>query len=69
MLLTKSSNRIIDAPPCLRKFLEARAKHVASSAELELLARAAADEAARLNNRNEALPGAKLALVFDRDRD
>lgn len=63
-------NRIIDPPPALRKFLQARSEHVASAQELELLMRAAAEEAARLNNRPEAQPGAgaKLSLVVDRDR-
>jgi hypothetical protein len=66
-----SFNRIVDAPPALRKFLNARAKHVTSARELEALLQAAADEAARANNRQEAQSrtGAKLALVVDRGRD
>ena len=43
--------RIVDAPPNLRKFLEARERHSASLDELKLLGQLAAEEAAaRTNN-------------------
>jgi hypothetical protein len=65
-------HRIIDAPPALAKFLEARSKHAASFEELKVLAQHASDEAAAARtNRPEARPrgAAKLSLVVNRDRE
>ena len=57
-------NRIIDAPPALRRFIEARSKHAASIEELKLLAREAAEEAARAKG-IKSVQNEPIGLVSD----